>query len=106
LVYDPLGQVPIQDRAIVRLGVDCDGRLLRFRCSVGESGDWQPIGEPQNALILSDEFVEKDDPVPTFGFTGAHVGLASYDMTERAPCPAFDWFEYRGVDGWSDLIET
>jgi hypothetical protein len=47
---------------------------------------------------LTDEFVEKGDPVPAFGFTGAYVGVASYDMTERAAYPAFDWFEYRGDD--------
>jgi xylan 1,4-beta-xylosidase len=103
--YENLGQVPITDEAIVRLGVDCDGRLFRFRFALGADGDWQPIGEPQDALVLSDEFVEMEDPIPASGFTGALVGLASYDITDRAAHPAFDWFEYQGVEGWLDLVE-
>ena len=93
--YENLAQLSIPDAPFVRLGVDCDGRLLRFRWGLGDDGDWQSAGEPQDALVLSDEFVEKHDPIPTFGFTGAHVGLYSYDITERATPPAFDWFEYR-----------
>lgn len=95
-LYESLAQIPIADLPAVRLGVDCDGRLLRFRWAVGKDGAWQPVGEPQDALVLSDEFVEKHDPIPTFGFTGAHVGLYSYDITERAVPAAFDWFEYTG----------
>jgi hypothetical protein len=68
-----------------------------------------PIGTPQNALILSDEFAETRnelDPVPSFGFTGSFVGLASYDVTERVSPPTFDWFSYRGRETWPEFLAT
>lgn len=92
--YENLAQVPIADGALARLGVECDGRLLRFRFALAEDGEWQAIGEPQDALVLSDEYVENHDPIRSFGFTGAHIGLYSFDMTERATPPFFDWFDY------------
>jgi beta-xylosidase len=94
--YENLAQLPIAETQRVRLGVACDGRQLCFRWAAAETGAWQPVGDPQDALVLSDEFVEQHDPIPTFGFTGAHVGLYSYDITEHALPPAFDWFEYSG----------
>jgi xylan 1,4-beta-xylosidase len=103
--YERLAQVAIPNVAVVRLGVDCDGHFFRFRFALGERGDWQTIGEPQDALVLSDEFVEEHDPVPNYGFTGAHVGLCSYDITGRAKPPAFDWFEYRGYERWLEIIK-
>jgi hypothetical protein len=72
---------------------------LRFRFRPGDEERWRPIGDPQDALVLSDEFVEtrnREDPVPSFGFTGAHVGLVAYDLTETVSPPAFSRFEYRG----------
>jgi xylan 1,4-beta-xylosidase len=95
--YELLARIPLAaNPARVRLGVDCDGRMLQFRYAPGVEGAWLPAGAPQDALVLTDEFVEMHDAIPTFGFTGAHVGLHSYDITERAAPPAFDWFEYRG----------
>jgi xylan 1,4-beta-xylosidase len=102
LVYEELGWVSAPAEGPVRLGVDCDGRLLRFRFTAGGEGDWQGIGEPQDASVLSDEYVEMHDEVRAFGFTGAHVGLCSYDITDRADAPAFGYFEYRGHAGVPD----
>jgi len=101
--YEKLAQVPIPNVAIVRLGVDCDGLSFRFRFALGERGNWQTIGEPQDALVLSDEFVEEHDPIPNFGFTEAHVGLCSYNITGRGKPPVFDWFEYRDYERWLEI---
>ena len=90
-----LGRVSIPDERLVRFGVDCDGTSLRFRFRL-DGKDWENIGEPQDALILSDDYIEWDDPVPNFAFTGAFVGLAASDITERGPNPQFDWFDYIG----------
>jgi xylan 1,4-beta-xylosidase len=92
--YEAPAHIPVPDVTQVRLGVDCDGRFLRFRWALSDDSVWWPVGAAQDALVLSDEFVERHDPIPTFGFTGAHVGLYSYDITERAAPAAFDWFEY------------
>jgi xylan 1,4-beta-xylosidase len=89
----------IENEEIVRLGVQCDGYSLQFKYALGESGEWQLIGAPQDALILTDEYVEDVDPIRWFGFTGAFVGLAGYDIGGRGPTPAFDWFDYRGIGG-------
>jgi hypothetical protein len=75
-----------KDDRLVRLGAD-GGRLLRFPFALGETDAWQPIGGSQDAMILSDEFVEMHDPIPTFGFTGAFVGMATWDRGITG-CPA------------------
>lgn len=90
-----LGRVPVSDKKQVRFGVDCDGTRLKFRFQL-DGGNWENIGEPQNALVLTDEYVGWEDPTPSFAFTGAFVGLAAYDITERGPFPQFDWFNYIG----------
>jgi len=102
--YEDLGRAPVDAGGPLRLGVDCDGRRLRFRLAPGAEGDWRPIGEPQDALVLSDEFVEQEDEIKTFGFTGAFVGLLAHDITGRAAPPTFDWFDYRGDPAWLDLV--
>ena len=96
-----LGRVSVPDDRLVRFGVDCDGATLIFRFQL-EDGDWEYIGEPQDALILTDECVGWDDPTPNFAFTGAFVGLAAYDITERGPLPQFDWFDYQGNESWPE----
>jgi len=96
---EDLGRVVIEDIGAIDLRVECDRRRLSFFFRLDASSSWMPIGEPQDALILTDEYVEKMDPVPNFGFTGAFVGLAAWDMTLAGPLPAFDHFDYRGVEG-------
>jgi xylan 1,4-beta-xylosidase len=96
--YENLAQIPIPDETKIRLKVDCDSKVFRFFFALGDAKEWQDIGVPQEALVLTDEYVELHDPIKSFGFTGAHVGLYSYDITGAAIPPAFDWFEYRSAD--------
>ena len=95
---EDLGQIPIEDAAEVELKVECDHRFLRFYFRFERHSEWRLIGGSEDALILSDEYVEKLDPVPNFGFTGAFVGLAAWDMTNAGSKPSFDFFKYRGMD--------
>ena len=83
---------------IIDLQVQCDSRQFQFRYKSPEEDTFQNLGEAQDATILSDEFVEKKDPNITFGFTGAYVGLACWDLPLTSPKPAFDSFIYRGEE--------
>ncbi len=98
-----LARAGISGNSTIRLGVDCDGRTLQFRFAEGTTSPWHELGPPQNALVLSDEFVEKGDAIPGFGFTGTFVGMACFDSTGRGPRPAYDWFEYRSKESWPGL---
>lgn len=96
---DRLAFTPLDAGADLVLGVEGDGRRLTFTVAVGD-GDPSPVGDPQSALVLSDEFVESEneiDPIPTMGFTGSMVGLVAFDLGGRATAPEFDWFEYQAV---------
>ena len=93
----------ILDRAqfpdgIIDLQVQCDSRTLQFQFKSPEEDTFKNLGEPQDATILSDEYVESKDPDITFGFTGAYVGLACWDLPLTSPKAAFDSFVYRGED--------
>jgi xylan 1,4-beta-xylosidase len=94
----------IVESKTIRLGVTCDGRNFQFRFAKGHNGPWEKLGPPQDALILSDEQVEDMDPIPTFGFTGAFVGIACFDLGGRGPKPMFDWFEYQGENEWRAAV--
>jgi len=83
---------------IIDLQVQCDSRELQFQYKSPEEDTFRDLGEPQDATILSDEFVETKDPDITFGFTGAFVGLACWDLPLTSPKPAFDSFVYRGEE--------
>lgn len=85
-------------RGPLLLRVDCDGHHLQFYYAPSNAQEWRQIGEPQDALMLSDEYVEEVDKPPTFGFTGAFVGLYCYARDKDAPKAAFDWFEYQGEE--------
>lgn len=96
-----LATMPIAASLPVRLGADCDGRLLQFRYAVGGDDSWNSIGPEVSILILSDEEAEIVDPAPAFGFTGTMIGLAAYDITDFGPVAAFDYFDYRpGRPAW------
>jgi len=97
-----LGTVAAGSGELTRLGVECDGRLFRFRFAAGVNNPWQAVGVPQDALALSDDSVGTCTPYG-FAFTGMFVGLACYDLTETGPKPAFDWFDYKGHQVWSGL---
>jgi xylan 1,4-beta-xylosidase len=64
-----------------RLGLDLDGPVLRFRYDAG--GGWRPLGPPLDATVLSDEHAEEieDGQIRSLGFTGAFVGLWTWDLT-------------------------
>ena len=96
---EDLGQVAIENVNVVDLRIVCEQRFLKFYFRIRGHGKWRPVGSTEDALILSDEYVENIDPVPNFGFTGAFVGLAAWDMTNVGPKPAFDYFEHRAWNG-------
>lgn len=98
---EKIARVPVNRGRSVRMGVDCDGRVLQFRYAVDGEERWESIGPAVSALILSDEEAEFGDPWPSFGFTGAMVGVAAYDVDGYGPIAAFDWFDYRPRrDAW------
>src|ERR1035438_3591462 len=50
---DEPGQEPLRGTARLRLGLDIDGPILRFRYDTGTG--WHPFGPPRDATVLSDE---------------------------------------------------
>ena len=102
---ETLGEASIRTDEAIRLGVTCDGSMLQFRFAQGDTSAWTNLADPQDALVLSDEFVEEHDAVRNFGFTGSFIGLAAFDITERGDVPYFDWFQYEGLDTWPEFLE-
>lgn len=81
--------VPLPDGP-VRLGLDVDGVVLRFRYAPS-GGDWQPIGPALDAGLLSDEGGRGEHG----SFTGNFVGMAANDQTGAGLPADFDYFIYR-----------
>lgn len=86
-----LGREPGEDGVRVRIGVDFDGAVLRFRY-LEEDGGWRPIGPELDATVLSDEHAEDvvDGQVRSLGFTGAFVGLWAWDLDGHGHPADFD----------------
>ena len=73
----------------VKLHVSCDGRAMQFSWGY-EDGEMQKIGVPQDALVLSDDYIFASG----WAFTGAFVGLAAWDRFNRKSHADFDYFKY------------
>ena len=92
--YATVGEVCLDDeRGQVRLAVESDGRVIKFLCT-GLAEEWKNICEPQDALILSDDYVFRK----VFAFTGALVGIAAWDRWGLRTEADFDYFEYEPND--------
>jgi xylan 1,4-beta-xylosidase len=83
---------PCQRRAPVYLGVDVRLAELQFRWP-GDGVTWIPVRPVLDVSILSDEA----GPGAHDSFTGALVGMAAHDMTDRALPADFDFLAYRNV---------
>ncbi|GAA4991300.1 family 43 glycosylhydrolase [Kitasatospora paranensis] len=85
------------DGARLRLGLDLDGAVLRFRRDTGTG--WRPMGPPLDATVLSDEHAEEMDEggIRVLGFTGAFVGLWVWDLTGGARPADFDEAVHRAM---------
>jgi xylan 1,4-beta-xylosidase len=77
--------------ARLRLGPDLDGPTLRFRHRGG------PIGAPLDAAVLSGEHAGdvQHGQIRGRGFTGAFLGLWSWDLTGGGLPAGFDGAAYR-----------
>ncbi|WP_204112423.1 glycoside hydrolase family 43 protein [Shimia biformata] len=73
----------------VRLAVEVDRATQQFFYAV-EGGDWQAYGPPLDASQISDEGGKGEHR----SFTGAFVGLASFDTTGMGGEARFPWFSY------------
>ncbi|WP_175607754.1 family 43 glycosylhydrolase [Peterkaempfera bronchialis] len=95
VTVDEAGQEPLGAAARLRLGLDLDGPVLRFRCDTGTG--WRSFGPPLDATVLSDEHAEEieDGRIRTMGFTGAFVGLWAWDLTGGGHPADFDDAAYR-----------
>ncbi len=56
--------------------------------------DWQPIGEPLDGSILSDDYVQHDDGKYKAAFTGAFVGICCQDLSDNGAIAHFKHFHY------------
>ncbi|MFI6333519.1 family 43 glycosylhydrolase [Streptomyces sp. NPDC050535] len=92
---DESGRHPLGDLARLRLGLDIDGPVLRFRYDTGSG--WCPIGPPLDATVLSDEHAVdmEGGRIRAMGFTGAFVGLWSWDLSGAGRPADFDEAAYR-----------
>jgi len=94
VTVDEPGQ-PLGSVTRLRLGLDIDGRVLRFRCDTGAG--WRLFGPPLDATVLSDEHAEdmEGGQIRALGFTGAFVGLWVWDLTGGGLAADFDEATYR-----------
>ncbi|MDG2451578.1 MAG: glycoside hydrolase family 43 protein [Paracoccaceae bacterium] len=79
--------IPVADRP-VEMRVDVDHAAQQFLWRQG--GDWQPIGAPLDASIISDEGGRGEHA----SFTGAFVGMHCMDTSGRASEATFTRFNY------------
>lgn len=93
LVY-PADPVPLPPEGPVRLKLEVRGPVLQFFYAAGAGGNWQPVGGPLDASLISDEA----GPHGEHGnFTGGFVGMACSDLNGTAREAAFADFVYRPV---------
>ncbi len=97
VTVDEPGQEHLGRTARLRLGLDIEGPVLRFRYDTGTG--WRPFGPPLDATVLSDEHAEEMEggQIRTLGCTGAFVGLWAWDLTGGGLSADFDEATYRTV---------
>jgi len=86
----------------VRLKLEIRGPQLQFFYATGTAsagGNWQPVGGPLDASLLSDEC---GGHAEHGSFTGAFVGMACSDLNGTAKEAVFTDFVYRPVHDPSD----
>ncbi|SDC55192.1 family 43 glycosylhydrolase [Streptomyces prasinopilosus] len=98
LSVDEAGGTPLDGTRRLRLGLDLRGPVLRFRHATDDVR--RPIGPPLDATVLSDEHAEEfeNGQIRSLGFTGAFVGLWSWDLTGGGLPADFDeatWHAHR-----------
>jgi xylan 1,4-beta-xylosidase len=91
--YHPPVKVPVDDVQALRLRMDCDGETIQCSFAYADTEIWHPVGEPQDALWLSDEGLRRHGGPASYNFTGSMMGVAAWDLTEAGPVAAFDYFE-------------
>ncbi len=95
VTVDEPGQEHLGGTVRLRLGLDIDGPVLRFRYDTGSG--WRPFGPVCDATVLSDEHAEEMEggQIRDLGFTGAFVGLWAWDLTGGGLPADFDEATYR-----------
>ena len=93
---EALGEFAFNSTDDVEFRVSCEQMHLQFSFRPSGTENWRSVGPLQDASVLTDEYVESEDPIPNFGFTGAFVGVAAWDMTGVGPVADFDFFKYKG----------
>ena len=84
----PVEPLPVAEGQ-VRLAVEVDHAAQQFFFAP-ENSDWQPVGPVLDASVISDEGGRGEHA----SFTGAFVGMVSYDTSGRAATARFPWFSY------------
>ena len=79
----------VNDRGSVDLAVEVKGAEQRFFYRQN-GNDWQPLGPPLNAAVISDEGGRGEHG----SFTGAFVGMLAFDTTGLARTADFTRFSY------------
>jgi xylan 1,4-beta-xylosidase len=89
----PTAPVPVPDGPI-RVKVEVDHATQQFFWATA-SEDWQALGGPLDASVISDEGGRGEHA----SFTGAFVGMAAYDLTGKAREAVFSRFAYMPATG-------
>jgi xylan 1,4-beta-xylosidase len=94
VTMDEPGQEHLGDAALLSLGLDIDGAVLRFGYDMGSG--WRSFGPACDATVLSDEHAEEMEggQIRDLGFTGAFVGLWAWDLTGGGLPADFDEATY------------
>ena len=90
-------QVPLENGQPVRLRVRTRGATLQFAWAYADS-DWQNVGPPLDARVLSDEAGKGEGAQ----FTGSFVGLCCNDVSGLKVPADFDYFRYAPLDPNAD----
>jgi xylan 1,4-beta-xylosidase len=93
--YHPLVKVAVDDVQALRLRMVCDGETIQCAFAYEGDAEWHAVGDPLDALWLSDEGQCRQGGPAEYNFTGAMIGVAAWDLTEAGPVPAFDYFNYQ-----------
>lgn len=92
----------IPEAGIVYMKVVLKKDRLQFYYAI-EENNWQKIGAPLDATILSDDYIREVDTRYQPAFTGSFVGMCCQDLTGNNHPAYFNWFQYAELENETEV---